>query len=446
MKRERILKWLGFFFGAMVLLTMLSRAADSMNTAQVSVKTMQNQVITHRVSGTGKVEGTRERAVFVKEGQRVEQVMVQTGQSVKKGETILKLSEQTLMDSIKEKERELEELHLKEDDLKSVVSADETKKNLEKKRANEDYDTAISNGDVDIYNAQTALDQAQQRLSEYYDSLGFTSGEENGSEELALKSEIRARQEALNQAILSKNQAVREALRSMEDANLPKATDGTLLNVQRQIEDTQEELEELQILLEQRGEITAPADGVIKSMTAEAGSLTSGEAPVILYELGGELRMTASVSKDDIKYVEIGAAAQIRGSSGKETENGKIESIRENETDPDRRILTILIPENTLSVGESADFTISKDEGPFASCVPLSALYGESGREYVFVLDTENSVLGDVQVVHRVEVTVEDKNESLAALGNGVLSGDQQIVIETDRFIEDGSRVRLGEL
>ena len=43
-------------------------------------------------------------------------------------------------------------------------------------------------------------------------------------------------------------------------------------------------------------------------------------------------------------------------------------------------------------------------------------------------------------------MTVEDKNESLAALENGVLSGDQQIVIETDRFIEDGSRVRLGEL
>ena len=35
-----------------------------MNVAQVETKTAQNQVITHEVTGTGKVMGTRERAVF----------------------------------------------------------------------------------------------------------------------------------------------------------------------------------------------------------------------------------------------------------------------------------------------------------------------------------------------------------------------------------------------
>lgn len=48
-------------------------------------KTAQNQVITHEVTGTGKVMGTRERAVFTQEGQKVEQVYVQEGQNVKKG-------------------------------------------------------------------------------------------------------------------------------------------------------------------------------------------------------------------------------------------------------------------------------------------------------------------------------------------------------------------------
>ena len=69
----------------MLLFTFLSRAADSVNVAQVETKNSSESVITHEVTGTGKVMGTRERAVFTQEGQKVEQVYVQEGQNVKKG-------------------------------------------------------------------------------------------------------------------------------------------------------------------------------------------------------------------------------------------------------------------------------------------------------------------------------------------------------------------------
>lgn len=54
----------------MLLFTFLSRAADSVNVAQVETKTAQNQVITHEVTGTGKVMGTRERAVLPRRDRR----------------------------------------------------------------------------------------------------------------------------------------------------------------------------------------------------------------------------------------------------------------------------------------------------------------------------------------------------------------------------------------
>ena len=84
MKKIKLIKILAGFFALMLLFTFLSRAADSVNVAQVETKTAQNQVITHEVTGTGKVMGTRERAVFTQEGQKVEQVYVQEGQNVKK--------------------------------------------------------------------------------------------------------------------------------------------------------------------------------------------------------------------------------------------------------------------------------------------------------------------------------------------------------------------------
>ena len=73
MKKAKLIRILAGFFALMLLFTFLSRAADSVNVAQVEIKTVQNQVITHEVTGTGKVLGTRERAVFTQEGQKVQQ-------------------------------------------------------------------------------------------------------------------------------------------------------------------------------------------------------------------------------------------------------------------------------------------------------------------------------------------------------------------------------------
>ena len=49
MKKIKLIKILAGFFALMLLFTFLSRAADSVNVAQVETKTAQNQVITHEV-------------------------------------------------------------------------------------------------------------------------------------------------------------------------------------------------------------------------------------------------------------------------------------------------------------------------------------------------------------------------------------------------------------
>ena len=126
-------------------------------------------------------------------------------------------------------------------------------------------------------------------------------------------------------------------------------------------------------------------------------------------------------------------------------ENAVVQSVQEDSANPGTYILTVDVPQSGLTVGESVDFTVQKEEGPYACCVPLSALYGQKGQEYVLVLDTRDSVLGEVQVARKVPVTVIEKNETTAALQEGTLSGSQKIITETDREIADGSRVRLQE-
>ena len=477
-KQRKLVKWIVIFFAAMLAFTFLSRAADSLNVANVDTKKMQNQVIAHNVKGTGRVEGTKEQAVFVLAGQKVEQVFAKEGQNVKKGDTLFVLEQDTLQETAEKKQMEIDTAVRKTEDLKSADSVDGQKKETEKARAQQNYNDAIKYGDINMANARMEVDAAKQKLQDFYneraqaqstlpqgdDSLSdgssdhLESGESqeniqsgNGADvytkeqEIALQEEIRAKEEALNQVIIARNKEVREAERAVEDAQMAEATDGSLENAEAELAALQKEFKKLQVILETKGEVKAPADGVIKNMSVSTGSQTTEEASVILYETGESLRMTGTIYKDDLKYVEMGGKASVKGSGGTEIPDAQIESISEVEEDKDSRRISILLPENTLSVGEMAEFSITREEGPFTTCVPLSALREENGRSFVYVTDKENTILGEQLVARKVEVTVRDKNNSYAALEEGSLSSEQQVIISTDREISEGSPVRLQE-
>lgn len=445
MKRQKLLKWFIMFFVVMVLFTFLSRAADSVNVAKVQTSTIQNKMVSHVVEGTGRVEGTKERAVFAREGMKVAQVLVQEGETVEKGQVLLSLSASSIKEAIESKEAEQGELALKVRDLESQAGVDSANKAKELERAEENYRVAVENGDINMANAQMEVDVAKQKLQNYLNNKGFMSDGSDSSTEQALRDDVRAKQESQNQVIMNRNQEVLEAKRAIEDAKEEEAADSELETTKNQLETVQKELKTLNKLKERKGRVTAPCDGVVKTISSATGSTTTEEAAVILYMLGGELRMEGTVREEDLEYVQTGGSAVLKGSSGTQVEDAKIQSIKEDETDPNNRIVTVSVPENTLAIGESVEFTITMDAGPYATSIPLTALYEENGTNYVYVVDTENSVLGEVQVARRVDVRVQDKNESVAALVNGAVANTEQVIVSSDRAIEDGSRVRLQE-
>lgn len=451
MRQKKTIRIFGIFFAVMMVFTVLSRAADSVNVVQVQVKTAQNQMVTHRVMGTGKVVGTKEQAVFIEENLKVEQVFIQEGQSVKKGEVLFKLSMDSIQKAWKEKVDEMEELNLKIRDLKSQTQVNEEKKTLEQGWARRSYDMLVQASSITVENARAEVEVAQQKLDEFYRNRELTSGlnEEldDSTKEQALIDDLRTKQEALNTAIASQNQELAEAEKAVLESGLLEASDGTLENIERQLASGQEKMEKLNELLANEGKIKATANGVVKSLAAETGTITTESAAAVLYIVGGNLRMTGTIYKDDLKYIEIGANVSVEGSNGKKIEKASVETIREDETnqDADARLISIKLPDDSLSIGETVEFTISKDAGPFPCCIPLSALHQENGTSYVYVIDSQNSVLGEIWVARRVDVIVKDKNQSLAALESGSISSDQKVIVDSNREISDGSRVRLQE-
>ena len=446
-KQKKLLRWVGIFFAVMLVLTFLSRAADSLSIAQVTLAKPQNQAVVHTVTGTGKVEGTKERAVFAPAGKRISQVLVKEGQSVKKGDTLLILSAGDLKKAVTEKEDEVSQLSGKVQDLASGNAVQDQKDQSTLQRAREDVNTAVHNGDASVADAQRELDAARQKLSDHDNaSQQFTDGGEDNSERQALLDDIRSKEENLNQVIRSRNKDVTDANRALEDALQPKASDSSLTDAETQLARSQEELEELQKLVKRKGAVKASADGVGKSVSVQTGSQTTEDAAVVLYETKGKLYLTGTIPKEDAKYAEAGIHVTVTDSSGKEIQGEcTLVSISDNNEDPALKNAVIEIPEDSMVFGSSGEFTIEKESGPYDCCVPLTAIHEENNSTFVYVEDTENSVYGTVFVARKVTVNVQDKNETLAALKNGALSSKQKVVTDSDREIIDGSRIRVAE-
>ena len=74
--KKKLIQATCLFFVMMLIFTILSRVSDSVNVIQIQTKNPANQMITHEVKGSGKVEGSQEVAVFVLENLQVEQVVV----------------------------------------------------------------------------------------------------------------------------------------------------------------------------------------------------------------------------------------------------------------------------------------------------------------------------------------------------------------------------------
>lgn len=103
-------KLLAGFFVMMLMLTILSRAADSITVAQVVTQSPKGNMLTFTASGTGKIVAGVKKYVKLPEGLEVAQISVNSGQKVKKGDVLLTVDSTDLMGALKSAKLETDKL------------------------------------------------------------------------------------------------------------------------------------------------------------------------------------------------------------------------------------------------------------------------------------------------------------------------------------------------
>lgn len=389
-------------------------------------------------------------------------------ESAQKGTTVVEEDETVrtaLKEAQKEKEKEWErareekkslETSIEEEVKKKQEAAQEAAGETELTKAQkqeleaqvrQSYEKALQQAEKKEEQAEQEKEKAQEALDQY------EAEQESGKEQAAsanvaqLAQNVEEKQAAYEAALSEREAAVQAAQRALEDSQAKEGTDSTAdINA---IDRRQKELalEKLKKLQKAKGRVTSPVKGVVTKISLTVGERTPDGTAMLLADLSQGCKLVVQIPSDQEKYIARNDAVTVTPSGNeKKLTDLKVDAIGINEQDESMLDVTISLPEGALELGTAATAQIVREEQAYSLCVPIQALYqGEQNQYYVLVTQEEETVMGTQMTAKRINVTVLDKNATYAALSEESLSASQDVIIESDRVLEDGDRVRMEE-
>lgn len=336
-------------------------------------------------------------------------------------------------DYVQELKDDLASAKLQQQAKKNEAAAQESERKQTLSRAQEDYDETISKNEKLVRKAKELWQEAEQKLENYQ------NGEDEDSADDSLVEDAR---KTLEDAKSQQTQQKKSAKRAIEDAGETDAVDHSVEINNVSIAEKQRALAQLQKTKEQEGKIVAQTDATVSKILLTAGDRTTETAAFLLADLSEGARFTTEISKEDAKYVVVGDAVTLKVSD-KSYEDMTVLST---ETNEDSSVsVTVYVPKKTIPIGTHASMEIEQTSEKYATTLPLSAIHAEQNKYFVYVLEKEDTVLGEETVARKVNVSIVEKNGEYAALSDGSLSEDDSAIVESDTMLANGEKVRLKE-
>ena len=408
--QKKAVKALFAFLILMIGCTMLSRAADSMTIPRVKVDKPKTKTIVDEITAKGVVTKNREEKISVVEGLKINYVNISEGSIIKVGDTLVEL--------------DTEDLEKKVNEIKENISQEQ--KTLT--RATEDYNKAINAKKQAVQSALNEMNAAKQALDNYNN---LSEEEKDSMMEESLKADYESKKELYNSAVADSNDTV-DLDRSLQD------TKDSL-----KIDQYNKELAKLQPLLDASGKITSEKEGIVTSVVAENGGVTTDIIASIADKNEG-YKFVGQIAKENRTSIKQGQSVAVNLGTYGIIENLTIDSISKNQDNADTLNVTVVLPVGIGEIDDSGEIIVSSKSKKYGTCVPLSALrQGEGSDYYVLVVTEKETVLGEELTAKKVDVKVEKRDGEYAAVTEGSLGRNDKIIIDSNKTIEDGDRVRL---
>ena len=408
--QKKAVKALFAFLILMIGCTMLSRAADSMTIPRVKVDKPKTKTIVDEVTAKGVVVKNREEKISVVEGLKINYVNISEGSNIKVGDTLVEL--------------DTEDLEKKVNEIKESIAQEQ--KTLT--RATEDYNKAINAKKQAVQGALNEMNTAKQALDNY---SKLSDEEKDPGIEESLYSDYQSKKSMYDAAVSESNDTV----------DLDRALQDTKDSLK--IDEYNKELAKLQPLLEAGGKITSEKEGIITSVFAENGGVTTDTIASIADKNEG-YKFIGEIDKENRTSIKQGQVVALNLGTYGIIENLTIASISKNQDNNETLNVTVVLPVGIGEIDDSGEIVVSSKSRKYGTCVPLAALrQGDGNSYYVLVVTEKETVLGKELIAKKVDVKIEKRDGEYAAVTEGALGRNDKIIIDSNKTIEDGDRVRL---
>ena len=197
----KAIKALAGFLILMFLLTILSRAADSLTIAKVTASAATGGVISHNIETDGNITPNKDIAISTSADIKIASVEATEGKTVKKGDVLIQLDLDDLKTKLLKAQKDLAVAQATASDKKAnkAIEADNKARSLE--RSYEDYNQTISDADDAVSKAKDNMSEAWKAYNDYKKNHNNNSDDTDTTVSDSLQKTVEEKQEAYDKAV-----------------------------------------------------------------------------------------------------------------------------------------------------------------------------------------------------------------------------------------------------
>ena len=236
----KAVKALAGFLILMFLLTILSRAADSLTIAKVTASAATGGVISHNIEVDGNITPNKDIAISTSANIKIASVEATEGKTVKKGDLLIQLDTADLKKKLLQAQKELQVAKATASDKKAneAIAADTKSKSLQ--RTYEDYNQTVADANDSVSKAKSDMNEAWNAYNTYKNS-NSNSGETDTTVSDSLEKTVEEKQLAYDKAVANLDGVekdieadVQKEIKKAEEASKDESGNSTLTQEDKQ--------------------------------------------------------------------------------------------------------------------------------------------------------------------------------------------------------------------
>ena len=307
--------------------------------------------------------------------------------------------------------------------------------------------------------ADQAYEAALSQVQAEYDAAVSQAQDILSQAEAALNDQAQAQAQAQNAYTSAQEE---DATAAANDQKSQAASSYDQQSIQVDLDQAKKELSQMEKIQQAKGQVTAPADGVVTDRNVQTGGITDDSSYLILGT--GGLQIKGSLKLQDLEKVEPEDTVEITVSGQGKKLQGKVTCTGAEGTGETAQGTGALgqgagtaqdtdaggyfyadIEDASVTWGAQVSYSIEKQsDSSYEMLIPLSAVRQDAEGTYCLIAQAGDTVLGTEYRAVRVNITVEDKDSTQAAV-TGNLGRDDLVISGSTKEITEGDKVRLKE-